>query len=394
MQSTTPNGPPPRAVILGAGYAGLSVAKTIHRQAGSRVAITLVDRAPEHVLRTELYQVDEMAKPGSDRRNWAIPMAEVLESRTAQFEQGTVTGIDLSSNTVRLETGTVPFDSLVICLGSVPSYFGIPGARELAQEVYSLEGAERLAAQLVETEKNAAKSSGSPRPRVVVVGGGSTGTEVAAEVATADWKAIANPQAPPPQVTLLTGPLPLLLGFPEPIVRHSRDLLVKVGIDIREDTPVSRVDPGKLTLKDGSSVEFDLCVWCAGLEAPPVVAQLPVEHGHGRRLKVTPNLELPEHPGVFAVGDVIDYANPGTGVLVPGTAQAALAGAPIAGYNVVARHFGKRLKRFSYREKGVIISLGLGKAAARAGPVSLWGRPAYVLKSLVEAEYSLAVERG
>jgi len=61
---------------------------------------------------------------------------------------------------------------------------------------------------------------------------------------------------------------------------------------------------------------------------------------------------------------------------------------------VVARHLGKRLKRFSYHEKGVIISLGLGKGVGRAGPVSLWGRPAYVLKSLVEAQYSLAVERG
>jgi NADH dehydrogenase len=394
MPTTRSTNPVPQAVILGAGYAGLAVAKAIHRHAGSRIKVVLLDRSPEHVLRTELYQVDEMAMPGQDRRRWALPMAEVLGGKTARFEQGNVTGIDLSSNTVRLETGTVPFDYLVVCLGSVPSYFGIPGAKEIAQEVYSLEGAERLASRLVETERSAAKSPGNPRPRIVVVGGGSTGAEVAAEVATADWKNIADPAAPTPQVILLSGPMPLLQGFPDALIRHSRELLEKSGIEVREDTPVVRVDPGRLTLKDNSTVDFDVCVWCAGLEAPPVVAQLPVEHGHGKRLKVTPNLELPDHPGVFAVGDVIDYANPGTGVLVPGTAQAALAGAPVAGYNVVGRHLGKRLKRFSYHEKGVIISLGLGKAAGRAGPLSLWGRPAYVLKSLVEAEYSLAVERG
>ena len=384
----------PQAVILGAGYAGLSVAKTIHRHARSRIQVVLVDRFPEHVLRTELYQVDEMAAPGTKRRQWALPMAEVLDSHIARFVQGNVTGIDLSSRTVRLETGTVPFDYLVICLGSVPSYFGIPGAKELAREVYSLDGAERLAAQLVEVERSAAKVAWSPPPRIIVAGGGSTGTEVAAEVATADWKGLADPAAPAPRVTLLTGPMPLLQGFPDPIIRHSRDLLEKSGVEIRENTPVARVEPGQLTLKDNSTVDFDVCVWCAGVEAPPVVAQLPTEHGHGKRLKVTPNLELADHPGVFAVGDVIDYANPGSGVLVPGTAQAALAGAPIAGYNVVARSLGKRLKRFSYHEKGVIISLGLGKGVGRAGPVSLWGRPAYVLKSLVEAEYSLAVERG
>jgi NADH:ubiquinone reductase (H+-translocating) len=384
----------PEAVILGAGYAGLSAAKMIHRHAGHRIHTVLIDRAPEHVLRTELYQVDDMAIAGKDRRRWALPIADVLDGRIARFVQGTVTGIDLSSRTVRLEDGTVPFDYLVICLGSEPSYFGISGAKELAQEVYSLSGAMRLAARIVEAERAAAKTSGTPGPRVVVVGGGSTGTEVAAEVATADWKTIADPTAPPPRVTLLTGPMPLLLGFPPAIIRHSREILEKSGVEIRENTPVARVDPGRLTLRDGSTVEFDLCVWCAGVEAPPAVAQLPVEHGHGKRLKVTPNLELPGYSGVFAVGDVIDYANPGTGVLVPGTAQAALAGAAVAGYNVAARYLGKRLKRFSYREKGVIISLGIGKGAGRAGPVSLWGRPAYVLKSLVEAEYSLAVERG
>jgi NADH:ubiquinone reductase (H+-translocating) len=394
MQSTRAESRIPQAIILGAGYAGLSAAKTIHRHAGDRIQIMLVDRSPDHVLRTELYQVDEIAKAGPDHRRWALPMAEVLENRIARFVQGTVTGIDLSSKTVRLETETLPFDHLVICLGSVPSYFGIAGAKEFAQEVYSLGGAERLAARLREIERSAAATPGTPRPRVVVVGGGSTGTEVAAEIATADWKDIADPHSPPPQVTLLTGPLPLLQGFPGPIIRHSRELLEKSGVEIRENTPVARVDPDRLTLKDGSTVAFELCVWCAGVEAPPVVAQLPVEHGHGKRLTVTPHLELPEHPGVFAVGDVIEYANPGSGVLVPSTAQAALAAAPVAGYNVVARQLGKRLKRFSYHEKGVIISLGLGKGAGRAGPVSLWGRPAYVLKSLVEAEYSLAVERG
>ncbi len=394
MADPTPDGRPrPNVVILGAGYAGLAAAKAVRRHAGSALDVTLVDRTPDHVLRTELYEVDEIAKPLRPRRTWAVPIAEVLSEREAAFVHGTVTGIDLSSRTVRLEGSTLPFDYLIVCLGSVPSYFGIPGARENAEEVYSLSGAERLAARIVALTKTRGGPGAAPL-RVVVAGGGSTGTEVSAEIATAKWGEIAGVAAPAPAVTLLTGPTPLLDGFSPALIRHARALLEEAHVEVRENTPVVRAEPGTLTLKDGSSVPFDVAVWCAGVEAPPVVAQLPVEHGKGKRLKVTPYLELPDRPGVFAVGDVIDYANPGTGVLVPGTAQAALAGAPVAGYNVVARHEGRRMKRFSYHEKGVIVSLGLGKAVGRAVGLTLWGRPAYVLKSLVEAEYSLAVERG
>ncbi len=393
MTARQRSAPRARALILGAGYAGLSVAKRVHRYAGSRIQVTLVDEHPVHVLRTELYQVDRIAESVTNPRSWALPIAEVLSSRQADFHQGTVTRIDLHRGVVGFADHELEYDYLAICLGSVPSYFGIRGARENAQEVYSLTGAERLAAKMVVLERAAAAQPGQPPPRVVVVGGASTGTEVAAEIATARWSRIAGTKAPAPKVTLLSGPVPLLQGFPEAVRRHAQDLLINAGVVIRENLSVTRVDATQLALSDGSTLEFDACVWCAGVEAPPVVAALPGPHGRGKRLQVTPYLELPEHLGVFGVGDVIEYVDPETKVLVPGTAQAALAEAPVAGYNLAARHLGRPLKAFVYREKGVIISLGISRAAGRVGRLTLWGRPAFVLKSLVEAEYARAAER-
>ncbi|MHB1434833.1 MAG: hypothetical protein ACYCPN_03470 [Thermoplasmata archaeon] len=99
-------------------------------------------------------------------------------------------------------------------------------------------------------------------------------------------------------------------------------------------------------------------VWCAGLEAPPIVAGLPVPHGRGGRLRVEPTLELPGHPGVFAAGDILEIQDPTTGLPVPATAQAALAEARVAGASLSARRRGRPLRPFRYRERGVILAFG------------------------------------
>jgi NADH dehydrogenase len=395
MADTRTQRPATTAAVLGAGYAGVSVAKAIRRRDRSGMRVVLVDRAPVHVLRTELYQVDEIAAAAStDGRKWALPIAKVLASSRIEFRQGTVTKIDLPNRRVELADGELGFDFLAICLGSVPSYFGIPGAREHAQEVYSLSGAQRLGAAMVEAEKASARAPGALRPEIVVAGGGSTGTEVAAEIATANWTRICGTSVPDPHVTLLTGPTALLEGFSPALRRRSRELLERAGVEIREDSAVVRVDTDRLTLSDGTVVPFRLCVWCAGVEAPPVVAGLPIAHGKGKRIRVNSNLEVPQFPGVFGVGDVIEYQNPGTGVLVPATAQAALAEAPVAGYNLVARSRGEPMREFTYHERGVIISVGLRRAAGAVGRLTLWGRPAAILKDLVEATYARAAERA
>lgn len=109
---------------------------------------------------------------------------------------------------------------------------------------------------------------------------------------------------------------------------------------------------------------------------------------------MTEHLELPGHPGVFGVGDVIEYEDPQTKLLVPGTAQAAIAEATVVGRNIIARQRGKPLEPFLYRERASLVSVGVGRAAGSLRSVTLWGRPAALLKALVEKEYALERQHG
>jgi NADH:quinone reductase (non-electrogenic) len=383
-----------RLVVLGAGYAGLAVAQEVDRRARGTLATTLIDRNPVHVLRTELYEVGRLASVDGEVDHWVVPLAKVFERSSVECRQAVVQGIDFDARKIQLDSGALGFRYLAICLGSVPAYYGVPGAPEHTHQVYRLSGARRLAAALRDVEAASTELPGERRPRVVVIGGGSTGTELAAEIATTDWSAVTRRDVRAPDVFLVTGSLPFLAGFPPALIGRARDLLKRAGVVLVHGINVQRVEPGRVQLTDGSVLATDIAVWCAGLEAPPLVRNLPVPHGKSGRIAVEPTLEVPGRPGAFAVGDSAEFRDPETQVVAPATAQAALAEARTVAVNVVARSRGAPLVPFHYRERGVAVSLGLGKGAATVRRFTIWGRPAALLKRAVEREYSRSVAHG
>jgi NADH:ubiquinone reductase (H+-translocating) len=389
--------PPPSEgplVVLGAGYAGLTVAHEVHRRSKGTVPVVLIDKNPVHVLRTQLYEVGRIAAAGEDAGRWTVPLTKVFERTNVTCRTAMVDGIDLAARRLHLSDGELPFRSLAICLGSVAAYYHVPGADQFTHSVYGLRAARRLGASLAEVERGSPKLPGERRPRAVVVGGGSTGTELAAEIATADWAIATGGPVRPPDVFLVTGSLPFLAGLPPSLVAHARELLAKAGVSVIHGINVQKVEPNRLFLEDGSVLAADVIAWCAGLEAPPIVQDLPVPHGKGGRIAVAETLEVPGHPGVFAVGDVVEFKDPATGLLVPGTAQAALAEARLAARNIVARWSGARMEPFQYRERGALVSVGRGRGAAALRHVTLWGSPAALLKRLIARDYAKSIEGG
>ena len=381
-------------VVLGAGYAGLTVAQEVYRRSKGTIPVVLVDRNPVHVLRTELYEVGRLASSGDNVAAWVVPLAQVFDRTSVTIRQGIVRSIDLARKTVLLDSGKQRFRSLAICLGSQAAYYGIPGAAKHTHQVYRLSGAKRLAAVIRDIERASITLPVERSPRFLIVGGGSTGTELAAEIATTNWKPIADPGARPPAVFLLTGALPLLAGFPPSIIERARKVLARSGVTIITGLNVTRVEPGRVHLEDRSVLTADATVWCAGLEAPDVVRRLPVPHGKGGRVAVEQTLEVPGLPGVFAVGDVADLRDPGTGASVPATAQAALAEAGTAAGNLVARWGDQPLVTFRYEERRVVVALGLGQAAGSVRRVPIWGSPAALLKRIIQRDYVHSIEQG
>ena len=386
-----PGGP---AVVLGAGYAGLTVASGIARRSKGRVRVILVARRPVHVLRTELYEVGKLAESGDDLSAWVLPLRKILDGKRVDFRAGTVTKIDLEERRIHLEDGELSYGALAICLGSVAAYYGVPGAPENTHQVYRLEGAQKFARALREVESKSPDLPPRRQPRIVVVGGGSTGTELAAEIATTDWGAITVPGARTPEVVLVTGSVPFLAELPESLIEHARILLRRAGVAMIQGVNVTKVEPNRVHLEDGSILAFDLCVWCAGLQAPPVVAELPVTHGRGGRIAVNEFLEIPNHPATWGVGDVIEFKDPTTGMAVPGTAQAALAEARVAAANLVAHYLGQPAVPFRYREKGVVVAVGVGRASGRVKRITLWGSPAALVKAFAQQRYARSAEKG
>jgi NADH:ubiquinone reductase (H+-translocating) len=391
MDAPNPSEP---VVVLGAGYAGLALAQAVARASKGKIPVVLVDRNPVHVLRTQLYEVGKLATSGEDVAPWVVPLAAALDGTSVTYRQGNVRSIDLARKTVTLDNGTQSYGSLAICLGSVAAYYGVAGAAEYTHQVYRLSGAKKLAAAVRDLEVRSSSLPGERRPRVLVVGGGSTGTELAAEIATTRWDRIAGPKARPPDVFLIVGSAPLLAGFAPSIVARARDALARARVAVVQGVNATRVDADRLTLEDGSVLVFSAAVWCAGLEAPPPVRELPVPHGRAGRIAVEPTLAVPGHPEVLAVGDVIELRDPRTGGLVPLTAQAALAEARTAARNLVAQRSGRPLVPFEYRERGVVVALGIGRAAGAVQRVPIWGSPAAILKQLVQRDYAHAAERG
>lgn len=380
-------------MILGAGYAGVTLAQRVWQRTKGRWTILLVDQSPFHVLRTELYEIGEMAS-FLGASHWSLPLEEVFDHTNVRFQQGKVLSIDLVHRRVELDTVGIKFGTLAICLGNQPAFYGVEGAREHAHQVYGLEGARRLAGAIRESELASVHLPGERHPRFVVIGGGATGAELAGDLATTDWPSATSPGARSPEIVLITGALPFLTGLPPSVQRHAREQLQAAGVRLLEGVNATRVEPKRVHLEDGSRLTADLVVWAAGVEAPTIVRALPVAHGRGGRIAVRPTLEVPGFPGVFAVGDVAEIVDPYTQMPIPQTAQAAIAEAREAADNLVALRANAGLRPFIYHEKASILAMGPQRGAATLRGVTLWGRPVSWLKRSVEREYVHSLRRG
>jgi NADH dehydrogenase len=361
-----------RVVIVGAGFGGLSAARRLD---GHDVDVTVVDRNNFHTFLPLLYQV---ATAGLNAADVAYPVRSVFQRHQhVAFRQATVTGIDWERRLVLLDAADpLPFDHLIIAVGSAPNFFGTPGAAEHSFPLYSLAQATGLRNQVLRCFESADAQVAHQRDgtlNFVVVGGGPTGVEVAGALGELIDKVLARDfhtmDARRARVILLEAGDRLLAPFSTRSQRFARQVLTWRGVDVRLGEQVTEVRPDAVVLASGEEIPTRTLVWAAGVRANPLVDQLGFELGRGGRIRVAADLSVPGHPDVYVIGDSADIAAgpapdaTGDGApRLPQLAQVAIQG---------GRHVADEILRgegaprpFHYFDKGIMATIGRRAAVA------------------------------
>jgi NADH dehydrogenase len=301
-----------------------------------------------------------------------------------------VTGFDLERREVRLEDAILHYDYLVLALGGVTSYFGHPEWEQHAQGLKSLDDALNIRRRILLAFEQAENSlEAAERERLMtmtVVGGGPTGVELAgafAELARhvlkRDFRRIDPRQA---RVILLEAGPRLLPQFSPRLSAQAAARLTNLGVDVRTNVRVETIGEGFLQLAGSTRMESANIIWAAGVAAHPLTQQLGAELDRAGRVRVQPDLSLPRHPEVFAIGDLALVSDQ-QGRPVPGVSPAAMQ---------MARHVARIIKNelrgeeadrssrpaFQYWDKGIMATIGRSAAVAQIGRVELSGWLAWV----------------
>jgi NADH:ubiquinone reductase (H+-translocating) len=354
-----------KIVILGAGFAGIGALKRLR---DADVRITIIDKHDYHTFQPLLYQVatDELGPT-----EIGFPIRELLHGRqNITFHQTTVQSIDLQRKQVVVEgLSPIQYDYLVLALGAVVNFFHTPGADQYALPLYTMTDANRLKEHILKlleaVDQNPALVDDGAL-NFCIVGGGPTGVELAGalvELLRAELKED-YPNLPVDNAqVLLYEHSPNLLGtFAPKLETYARKALEERDVKVHTGTGVAKIGPTSISLSTGATVKTHTTVWAAGLQASPVVNSLGVELAHGGRIPVGPDLQVKDHPKVFAIGDIAAMTDGKTGQVLPGLGATALQAGRHVGESIKRLLDGKQAEPFNYFNKGIMAQVGRGAA--------------------------------
>ena len=373
-----PPAAPHRIVVVGGGAAGLELVTRLGDRygRGRRAEVTLVERARTHLWKPMLHAV---AAGSLDPGEHEINFLAQAHWHHFRYRLGALAGLDRRARLVRLaamsdEEGReitpardLPYDTLVIAVGSITNDFGTPGVAEHAVPLETPAQAARFNRRLVNACIRAHAQPGPVRPgqlHVAVIGAGATGTELAAELHRSVRAVVAYglDRIIPDRdvrIVLIEAAPRILPGLPERISEATHKLLVEMGVEIRAGVPVAEVRADGVRLVDGSFIPAELAVWAAGVRAPAVLAELDgLEVNRAGQLVVRPSLQTTRDDDVFAIGDCAACPWPGHPGPVPPRAQAAHQQAAHMLGQIARRLDGMALTDWRYRDFGSLVSLG------------------------------------
>ena len=367
-----------QVVVVGAGAGGLELATRLGNRFGrrGRVQVTLIDRSRSHVWKPLLHEV---AAGSMDLYHHEVDLLAQAHWHGFRFRYGELIGIDRKRKRVSVgpthdEDGhlitplrSIAYDTLVLAVGARSNDFGTPGVQEHAYTLDTAAQAARFNRRLVNACIRAHAQPGLVRPEqlhVVIIGGGATGVELAAELqrttpAVVSYGLDRIDPGKDIHLTVLEAADRLLPALPERVSRSAEELLRDRGVQVITGGRVAAVESTGVKLADGRFLASELVVWAAGVKAPDVLATLDgLETNRINQLLVGPTLQTTADPDVFALGDCASCPWPETGGTVPPRAQAAHQQALHLARQIRRRIDGRPLAPFRYRDFGSLVSLG------------------------------------
>ncbi|MGA9088669.1 MAG: NAD(P)/FAD-dependent oxidoreductase, partial [Bradyrhizobium sp.] len=349
---------------------------------GAPVSITLVDRRNHHLFQPLLYQVATASLATSEI---AWPIRYLLRDRpevTTLF--ATVSGVDTEGKRVLLDDGdALPYDTLVLATGARHAYFGHDEWEPFAPGLKTLEDATTLRRRILVAFERAERESDPLRRAAlltfVIVGAGPTGVELAGTIAELaqdtlppDFRNIDTHKA---RVVLIEAGPRVLAGFADDLSAYAQRSLESIGVEVILGQAVTECSADGVVY-GGHTLQARTLIWAAGVRASSAAEWLGAAADRAGRLQVLPDLSVPGHPDIFAIGDTVLIAGP-DGKPVPGIAPAAKQQGRYVAETIRARLRGGTLAPFRYKHAGSLAQIGKRKAVIELGSIKLRGTIAW-----------------
>ncbi|ASK36243.1 NAD(P)/FAD-dependent oxidoreductase [Alloalcanivorax mobilis] len=360
----------PRIVVVGGGAGGLPLVTQLGRKLGKygRADITLVDPSNMHVWKPRFHEV---ATGAIDADLDAVDYRAHARLNHYRFEPGTMTRLDETEQEVVLAPycdkhgeqvlpeRRLPYDYLVIAVGSQSNDFGTPGVREHCLFMDTRVQAERFRERFLNTCLHA--NYRDEPVSVAIVGGGATGVELAAEIhhAVSMLKLYGHDQLDRKQlnVTVVEAMSRILPGLPERVSEGARKRLEALGVKVRTDVMVGEATAHALVTKDGETLAADLLVWAAGVKAPAFLGELGLPVNRINQIEVEPTLLARGRDNIFVIGDCAFFKPEGEDKPIPPRAQSAQQMAHQTARNLNRLLMHREAKPFEYKDRGSLVSL-------------------------------------
>lgn len=372
---------PHRIVIVGGGASGLELATKLGDINNSKnISVTLVDKNRTHIWKPKLHEVAAGSMDLADQELGYIAQAHWHHFK---FRLGELSGIDRENKCIQVapvldDIGEIvtpmqmiPYDTLIISIGSLTNDFGTRGVKQYAQRLESLADAKRFHLRLVNACLRAQVQSDPLAPhqlKVAIIGAGATGVELAAELhrTTRAIISFGMDRVDPEKdlkVILIEAAPKILPALSDRISNAATKLLEDLGVEVMADAKVQEIKSDKVVLAGGREIPAELIVWAAGVKAPDFLQGFGgLETNHLNQLIVLPTLQTTLDPSIFAIGDCAacpwPNANQGKGGFVPPRAQAAHQQASHLYKQINQIIRGEKLKPYQYKDFGSLVSLG------------------------------------